>query len=324
MIKPNILKLAKIYGRNAIVYHGSKQAPDKFLEDLKSLNPRDGAFGRGLYTVAELGESKTLKGKYGDYLYKLKINLSGFISFLEEESEIIHGAPYSPKEQYKLVGGTSKKVYERLPDNFDFSSEDLKSITRFFLNGNVKGIVYHNYMDGLCVLPYDSELVTPLQWRYLDGEWNNFSDKQKLEFVNKNIYESFQKNKYEKDIFKGEGMSSFLLNLSSDAKIGYDNDILIKEYINSNLESFFNIYIMADKNFSFDLFDKPKCNKKNWIIPYAKYGLMIAKNTNPRIYLQFKDDICLSEDLNANESNITKEVSARKSALHYLFKKSKV
>ena len=81
-----MLLTEKVYGAQATVYHGSRLPPDKFIELFKNQSFQPGnienqAFGAGLYCVYDLKNCKTNDGAYGSYVYKLKVNLNGFICF---------------------------------------------------------------------------------------------------------------------------------------------------------------------------------------------------------------------------------------------------
>ena len=100
----------KVFGNQAFVYHGSDLPPEKFSEIIESnaFEPGKGAgamYGKGLYTVYdEDPNSETFTGGYGDFVYKLKVNLSGFLIFDYSVCVKVHGKPMSLKDQLAKMG----------------------------------------------------------------------------------------------------------------------------------------------------------------------------------------------------------------------------
>ena len=100
----------KVFGAQAIVYHGSNTHPEKMLDILEkdTFNPgsaQGAMYGLGLYTVYDEDQnSNTFKGEYGDWIYKLKINFHGFIIFEPDICQKVYGKKMSPMEQLKMLG----------------------------------------------------------------------------------------------------------------------------------------------------------------------------------------------------------------------------
>lgn len=123
----------KVFGAQAFVYHGSFLEPTKFTEIMKSnqFEPgrgAGGAYGRGLYTVYEEDpNSNTFDGSYGRYVYKLKVNLSGFLIFDPDVCVKVHGKKMSLKDQLFQVGlksayATMKNLWNSWRDELQFST----------------------------------------------------------------------------------------------------------------------------------------------------------------------------------------------------------
>ena len=105
----------EIYGKKAILYHGSRAAPEAFLSQIANFRPglSKGAFyGAGLYTVYELDGTPTLRGDYGAYIYKIRQNLDNFLCFTSDACEKIYGKNISPYEQ--LVSNGEKHLADRM------------------------------------------------------------------------------------------------------------------------------------------------------------------------------------------------------------------
>ena len=113
----------KVFGAQAFVYHGSFLEPAKFIEIMKSnrFEPgrgAGGAYGKGLYTVYEEDpNSNTFDGTYGRYVYKLKVNLSGFLIFDPDICVKVHGKKVSLKDQLFQLG--LKSAYATMKNLWD-------------------------------------------------------------------------------------------------------------------------------------------------------------------------------------------------------------
>jgi hypothetical protein len=189
-----LLLKEEVYGTIATVYHGSTQPPEEFLKIFEtgdassyastSWKAGKGAgslYGHGLYSVWMKTSHQTFKGNYGEWIYKLKVNLHGFIIFDEEVCKKVYGKSITPLEQMKLIGkerelkSASKEELEALsnPPVKNERSAGLAQETSNFLKGRVNGIVFFGSNDGPVVLIYDPDIVTPLAWTKLDKKTKN-------------------------------------------------------------------------------------------------------------------------------------------------------
>jgi hypothetical protein len=179
----------EVYGTIATVYHGSKQPPTEFLKLFETNDgssysstgwlPGRGAgstYGHGLYTVWMKTDHQTFNGGYGEWLYKLKLNLHGFIIFDDDICQKVYGKSITPLEQLKLVGkenyvkNASEEIkYElsNVPIKQQKSAKFAQRVSNF-LKGKVNGIVFFGSNDGPVVLIYDPDIVTPLAWTKLN------------------------------------------------------------------------------------------------------------------------------------------------------------
>jgi hypothetical protein len=205
-----LLLKEEVYGTIATVYHGSKQPPEEFLKlfetgDLSNYKstgwaPGQGvgsSYGHGLYSVWIKTNHQTFKGGYGNWVYKLKVNLHGFIIFDEDVCQKVYKKSITPLEQMKLIGKEQElrkaskeeiRVLSSLPVKDDRSA-DLALRASSFLRGRVNGIVFFGWNDGPVVLIYDPDIATPMAWTKRDintGEldpwtsWNASEIKQSL------------------------------------------------------------------------------------------------------------------------------------------------
>jgi len=231
-----IIKSAEVFGSDAFVYHASSSEPSLFLEQLKEFKPRrhSGKYGAGLYTVYNLDGTNTLSGVYGYYIYKLKVNLYGFISFNPEITRKIYGKDLSLSEQYKTSGGLNKNVFNLLlylDKNPPQSSDELSDVASRYLNGKVKGIIYFQEGDGDCSLVYDAATVVPAAYRTIeDGEWHKFSDSERKPFVDIDMLNSFKEDKYNKKriVFNVEKMISLLSGVSGSPSLNESMEFAAK------------------------------------------------------------------------------------------------
>ena len=218
----SIIKSAEVFGSDAFVYHASSNEPELFLEHLKGYNPSSlgGKYGSGLYSVYNLEGTNTSSGVYGYYIYKLKVNLYGFISFIPEITRKIYGKDLSLSEQYKASRGLNKNVFNLLSSldkNPPQSPDELSTIATTYLQGKVKGIIYFGESDGDCSLIYDAAAVTPISWRTIDEtEWHKLSEDERSAFFNPDTLNSFTENKYNKKeiVFNIDKMISLLSEAS--------------------------------------------------------------------------------------------------------------
>jgi hypothetical protein len=171
----------QVFGAQAFVYHGSPRSPDILLPALLSdkFTPGYGdMYGKGLYTVYSPDTTQeTFSGGYGDYVYKLKVNLYGFIIFDADVCQKVYGSNLSPAAQLQLLGETD--AIERLGPDSDAGTTDPKkklervgSITSDralkyapVLRQYVKGIVFTGRRDGKVAVIYDPASVVPVAWQ---------------------------------------------------------------------------------------------------------------------------------------------------------------
>jgi 3-methyladenine DNA glycosylase AlkC len=208
--KVKLLLKEEVYGTIATVYHGSKQPPEEFL---KLFETGDGSsyastgwlpgkgvgstYGHGMYSVWMKTDHKTFRGDYGEWIYKLKVNLYGFIIFDETICQKVYGKSITPLEQMKLIGKeqelrkASKKELEILstPPIKGARSAGIAQGSSNFLKSRVNGIVFFGDNDGPVVLVYDPDIATPIAWTKLDKKtkslghwtlWNASEIKQSL------------------------------------------------------------------------------------------------------------------------------------------------
>lgn len=206
-----ILLQEQVFGAQAFVYHGSKAPPEVLIKAFAdgTFDPGQGSgamYGKGVYTVYEEDPKlATFSGAYGEYVYKLKINLYGYVIFDPEICKKVYGENMSPLEQMEMLGleeavkylknwgsehqariakgnvGVSKGgffgVIKKLlgfSRTYEFTS-DLALAMSDILSPFVKGLVYTGRRDGPVALAYDPATVVPVAWSYANGkkpEWN--------------------------------------------------------------------------------------------------------------------------------------------------------
>jgi len=180
----------EVYGTIATVYHGSRQPPEDFIKTFENesglvkwqVNKGAGSsYGHGLYTVWEKTNHQTYKGGYGDWIYKFKVNLYGFIIFDETVCKKVYGSSISPVEQLKKIGKKQLlnildtktiEILEEPPVHMRISSEYALYVSKH-LAGNVNGIVFFGSSDGPVVLIYDPNIVTPISYAHIEDAHDN-------------------------------------------------------------------------------------------------------------------------------------------------------
>lgn len=213
MIKVKLLSESilqeEVIGAQAFVYHGSRTAPDEMLDIFKNnkFDPGnvDGAmYGKGLYTVYNLPETNTDKGRYGDFVYKFKVNMYGFIIFDLEIAQKVYGKPLNPYGQAKLLG------YDFLLDilkesrarrNENITSDAALNLANYLISRKIKikGMVFTGRNDGPVAIIYDYDSAIIASYRDQSKTWKKFDvadiKDQIKSTLNKSLYD-IPKNKY--------------------------------------------------------------------------------------------------------------------------------
>lgn len=191
----------EVFGTQAFVYHGSHTDPDTMADILKydEFDPGQGSgstYGNGLYTIYDPEDNTpTMSGGYGDYIYKLKINLHGFVIFDASICQKVYGKTMTPFEQLDLLGyGHIKEqiqnviarrkmntilsiLYELLEEENQgtvFTSDQANEMS-VILKKYVKGIVFTGRQDGKVCLIYDTSSVVPVGWRKVDSDNKSYN-----------------------------------------------------------------------------------------------------------------------------------------------------
>ena len=172
-----MLLTERVYGAQAVVYHGSKAPPDVFvpalLNDTFEPGRGDGAmYGKALYCVYQVGGTKTGAGDYGKYIYKFKVNLYGFICFDPDVAQLVYKRPLTPVEQAQELG-LDKALIEKLKgvgtEGLDNTSQIALPASKF-LKGKVKGLIFTGSRDGKVAVIYDQTVATPFAYAEFDDE----------------------------------------------------------------------------------------------------------------------------------------------------------
>ena len=174
-----MLLTERVYGAQAVVYHGSKAPPDVFvpalLNDTFEPGMGDGAmYGKALYCVYDLGGTKTEKGDYGKYIYKFKVNLYGFICFDPDVAQLVYKRPLTPVEQAQELGldETLTEKLERIRVKGIKHTSDAALPASEFLKGKVKGLIFTGSRDGRVAVIYDQTVAVPFAWKKVgDKSW---------------------------------------------------------------------------------------------------------------------------------------------------------
>lgn len=201
--------LERVLGAQAFVYHGSKSEPDKLISALIEDKFQAGygeMYGKGLYTVYDLKGTQTDTGSYGQYIYKLKINLYGFVIFDIDVAKRVYGKKLSPKAQLELLGedDLAQKMSGLNLTTGQFTS-DGALLASEFLKGKVKGIVFTGREDGRVAVIYDSAIVVPVAWKKAGAQIWNKIDKEKLKpALRRSALGEFEKDRFEDKEWRNE------------------------------------------------------------------------------------------------------------------------
>lgn len=199
----------EVHGTIATVQHGSRQPPEDFIKTFENesglvswqVNKGAGSmYGHGLYTVWSKTDHQTYRGGYGNWIYKFKVNLYGFIIFDKAICEKVYGSSLSPAEQLKKIGkkhllnrfdALTKENLEEPPANMKKSSV-MAVATSKYLAGNVNGIVFFGSNDGPVVLIYDPNIVTPMSYAKLEDAKNDIWTKWNPTEIKRSLSRSAQ------------------------------------------------------------------------------------------------------------------------------------
>jgi len=198
----------EVFGAQSFVYHGSSTKPKDFIKLLASDQFAPGlgsgsAYGRGLYTVYTYEGSNTERGTYGNYIYKFKINLYGFICFDRDVAKMVYGKELSPGDQARLLG--KQLLGQKLDEVMKFyQDEDLSQTTSGpahdssrFLTGKVKGILFTGDTDGKVAVVYDPNQLTLFAWKKIDQQtWNKIDVQAVKDFIKRSSSKDFEEDKY--------------------------------------------------------------------------------------------------------------------------------
>jgi len=203
-----VLLTEEVFGAQAFVYHGSRTKPDVFIPVLLNdeLQPGSAAgsmYGKGLYTVYDLSGTQTGAGRYGEYVYKLKVNLYGFIIFDSDVAQKVYGKPLAPAEQAKLLGleDAAERLNKIPPFVTNGFTSELALPASKFLKSEVKGIVFTGANDGRVAVIYDPTVATPFAWkRFDDKEWTQVDRSQLKKSLSKSASGEWEPEKYSKSL----------------------------------------------------------------------------------------------------------------------------
>ena len=184
LIRETLLQ-ERVFGAQAFVYHGSSTPPDVWIPAISRDEFKPGGgdmYGKGLYTVYDLDKTQTSEGGYGKYVYKLKVNLYGFVIFDKDVAMKVYGQALTPRQQILKLG--LDDLAEFVPESFSydkFTSADALNASKN-LKGQVKGLVFTGRQDGRVAVIYDPSAVVPVSWREAvsknPNDWNVVSRKQ--------------------------------------------------------------------------------------------------------------------------------------------------
>ena len=197
----------RVYGAQAVVYHGSKAPPDVFvpalLNDTFEPGGGDGAmYGKALYCVYKLGGTQTESGKYGNYIYKFKVNLYGFICFDPDVAQLVYRRPLTPVEQAQELGldETLVEQLKRIRIKSEYTSDAALPASKF-LKGRVKGLIFTGSHDGRVAVVYDQTIAVPFGWKKIsDKSWTAIDKSSLKPALRRSASGDWEAEKYDVDL----------------------------------------------------------------------------------------------------------------------------
>lgn len=199
----------EVFGAQSFVYHGSTTPPEAFIpillkDEFIPSESFSAVYGKGLYCVYDLKGTWTDTGRYGNYIYKLKVNLYGFICFESEVALLVYKRPLTPVEQAIELGLDEDLIQNlkrvvRLKSKSDFSSEAAKAASKF-LKGKVKGLIYNSPETGRSLVAYDAAVATPVAWRtFDDAVWTKVDRESIKPALTRNSTGEWERERYDVD-----------------------------------------------------------------------------------------------------------------------------
>ena len=291
----NLIKSAEVYGSEAIVYNGSNAPPDLYIDLIvnNKLVPGMGAgyaYGKGVYTTYNLSGTATASGEYGAFVYKLKVNIYGFISFNPDITRKIYGEDLTPSRQYEKIYGKRDYIFKELialesRESFSEFSSDLARPVSKFLKGIVKGLIFTGRNDGDVAVIYDPLTIVPIAWKKAkDSSWSSFDKDQIKPAIGRGTAGSFEKSKYDEvNASKDRGAKESISILSNF----HGDNPGKKEIASIN-------YLIANAPTTFLL----NFSERNWAKDYIKaaVGRSLFIISPEEFLKQFKNEIWFEEN----------------------------
>ena len=176
-----------IYGKTAIVYHGSRTPPDELIKSFNAggFQPGAGAgglYGMGLYTVyddKDLFVSNTGTGAYGGYVYKFKTSLNNFLALNEDTCKLVHGKVLTVRQQLEKIKGVKTQIrdiensnisqlLDRPPSPKDELTGSIAKELSVYLMNDIVGMLFRGSNDGYVCLIFDDANTYPVAHATVD------------------------------------------------------------------------------------------------------------------------------------------------------------
>lgn len=282
----------EVFGKQAFVYHGSKTQPEtlgpNLINDLFAPGlGAGGLYGHGLYTIYEPDRSSnTFTEIYGEYLYKLKVNLYGCIIFDADPCKKVYGKLLTPYEQLKFLG--HDKLLSRVSDNKEYlqvlkrpigekqkTSNDALFLSKF-VNAHVKGLVFTGETDGQVCVIFDPSSVVPVSWALIEknnpGPFQSFDKKSLKPSVQRSSMQSFTHSRHNlpEEINNPQQTLRNIMRRPSQKRI-FDGGIEAKDFIDIDGNIIFpkNMTITGDIH-----------AEGSNLLPYLANGLIVKGNVH--------------------------------------------
>ncbi len=176
-----------IYGKSAIVYHGSRTPPDELIKSYNAggFQPGKGAgglYGMGLYTVyddKDLFVSNTGTGDYGENVYKFKTNLNNFLALNEDTCKLVHGQILTVRQQLEKMQSVKTQIRDIENSNAshlldaslakkDTYTGSIAKVLSVYLMNDIVGMLFRGSNDGYVCLIFDDANTFPVAYATVD------------------------------------------------------------------------------------------------------------------------------------------------------------
>ena len=244
-----------IYGKSAIVYHGSRTSPDELIKSYNAggFQPGKGAgglYGMGLYTVyddKDLFVSNTGTGDYGENVYKFKTNLNNFLALNEDTCKLVHGQILTVRQQLEKMQSVKTQIRDIENSNAshlldaslakkDTYTGSIAKVLSVYLMNDIVGMLFRGSNDGYVCLIFDDANTFPVAYATVDEiqaagtikkvNWKKISKSDIENVVKRSATTTAQPGKFMSNNLRDRGSGAYGMTDLEQSNV----DVFLKRY----------------------------------------------------------------------------------------------